>query len=146
MPIPSLVRLARRGSPSPRLLLAWLLGALLLTGLLHCPTPPHDADHGHHPSLVLAGDTSPKAESKDEPADRDAPQHSHSGASCTSLGVVPQAQGRANSPARVAVLLPPAAVVTTAAAQLMPTPDRSPERRIARPGRTTLTIVCRWRI
>jgi hypothetical protein len=142
VPIHPLVRPVRPGSPSPWRLLAWVLGALLLTGVLHCPTTPHDADHGHSPSLVTAGGTSPEAESPD----RDAPAHSHSGTLCTALGLIPQAaHGEANPSARMAVLLPLAGVATAAAELLLPAPRRS-RRRAATPGRSTLTIVCRWRI
>ncbi len=142
VPIHPLVRPVRPGSPSPWRLLAWVLGALLLTGVLHCPTSPHGADHGHSPSLTTAGAASPEAETPD----RDAPAHSHSGTLCTALGLVPQAHGAVNPSARMAVLLPLAGVATaTAADLLLPTPRRF-RRRTATPGRSTLTIVCRWRI
>ena len=128
--------------PSPRRLLAWVLGALLLTGLFHCPAVPHDGDHGHLPTLVLAGDAAPTA----EPPDPQESGHSHSDTSCTFPTLAPQAQGVSDSPARAGAPLPLTGISAIAAAGLFALKPRRRRHLIAKPGRSTLTIVCRWRI
>lgn len=144
-PVPndqSLAPPAQPARPSPRRLLAWVLGALLLTGLFHCPALPHDGDHGHLPSLVLASGTAPEVES----ALQNESGHSHGGAFCTSPGLIPQVQGGPDSPTRAGALLPATAVPAVAAVGLFALQPRRRRHRIATPGRSTLTIVCRWRI
>ncbi|GHE76197.1 hypothetical protein GCM10018771_67940 [Streptomyces cellulosae] len=139
---PSPARLAQPAAPSPRRLLAWVLGALLLTGLFHCPALSHDGDHGHLASVVLTGDAAPDAGSSLESES----EHSHSGTSCSSPTLVPQVQGGSDAPTRAGSLLSGAGVPAVAALGLSPVRRRPGRHPIATPGRSTLTIVCRWRI
>ena len=143
MPIDqSLARRDLPALPSPRRLLAWVLGALLLAGLFHCPALSHDGDHGHLPSLVLAGGAAPEAES----ALQNESGHSHGAAACTSPGLILQIHGGADSPTRAGALLPLTGVSTVVAVGLFALRFQPRGHRIATPGRSTLTIVCRWRI
>ncbi|GGL34885.1 hypothetical protein GCM10010095_20300 [Streptomyces anthocyanicus] len=135
-------RLDQPASPSPRRLLTWVLGALMLAGLFHCPALPHDEGHGHLASLVLTGDAAPDGESS--PASQS--EHSHGGTSCSSLSLAPQVQGGSDAPTRTGALLTGIGVPAVAALGLFPVRRRPGRHRIATPGRSTLTIVCRWRI
>lgn len=135
-------RLDQPALPSPRRLLAWVLGALLLAGLFHCLALPHDRDHGHQPSLVLAGGAAPEVES----ALQNESGHSHGAAACTAPGLIPQIHGGSDSLTRAGALLPLTGVSAVVAVWLSALRFRPRGHRIATPGRSTLTIVCRWRI
>lgn len=135
-------RLDQPAAPSPRRLLAWVLGALMLAGLFHCPALSHDGDHRHLASLVLTGDAAPDAESALESES----EHSHGGTSCSSPSLVPQVQGGSDAPTRAGALLSGTGVPAVASLGLFPVRRRPGRHRIATPGRSTLTIVCRWRI
>lgn len=144
-PVPIDQTVARRdlpALPSPRRFLAWVLGALLLAGLFHCPALPHDGDHGHLPSLVLAGGAAPATES----ALQNESGHSHGTAACTSPGLIPQIHGWSDSPTRAGALPPLTGTSAVVAVWLSALRFRPRGHRIATPGRSTLTIVCRWRI
>ena len=144
-PVPndqSPARLDQPSLPSPRRLLTWVLGALLLAGLFHCPAVPHDGDHGHPAALVLTGDVAPDAESS---LDSES-EHSHGGTSCSSPSLVPRVQGGSDTPTRVGAMPSGTGVPAVAALGLFPVRRRPGGHRMATPGRSTLTIVCRWRI
>ncbi|NJQ02924.1 hypothetical protein [Streptomyces zingiberis] len=134
-------RPARPVPPSPRRLLALVLGALLLTGLFHCPVLPALGHQGQLPSPTAAGGTAPHTAT----APQGEPGHSHHGAACTSPGLIPQIQGASDAPTRAAA--PPAAgaAPVVAAAGLPALRRRRRGRRTAIPGRSVLCRVCRWR-
>ncbi|MFC9292598.1 hypothetical protein ACFTWH_30390 [Streptomyces sp. NPDC057011] len=128
-------------APWPRALLACLLSGLLLAAV-HCSSYLSGDTHGH---LSLAAPAAAAAE-HEQPHAPARPLHDH-GAACTLPGLAAQAAdgGFPHPTGPVLVPLPAPAAGRSAAHAPAPAPG-SRRTRIARPGRTTLAVVCRWRI
>ncbi|MBT2481509.1 hypothetical protein [Streptomyces sp. ISL-94] len=148
-------------APWPRALLACLMSGLLLAAV-HCSSYLSGDTHGHlslgafAPTSTSAPGPAPAPASTSAPASASAdpqqhaperPRHDH-GAACTFPGLPAQAaQGEPPHPAGPVLALTPA---MTPGQPTADAPSAAPGSRrrtaIARPGRTTLTSVCRWRI
>ncbi|MFG2875409.1 hypothetical protein ACGFYU_10435 [Streptomyces sp. NPDC048337] len=130
-------------APWPRALLACLLSGLLLAAV-HCSSFLSGDTHGH-----LSLGTPAAASAADHHQQQHAParpRHDHS-AACTFPGLAAQAaHGQVPYPAGPVLAPLP---VLNAGRPTAETPSPAPgshRTHIARPGRTTLADVCRWRI
>jgi hypothetical protein len=128
-------------------LMSFVLGALLLWAFT-C-SAAHDSDahtHGHTP--VPSGHFSLTAEA----VEREMPHgpHPHHGSACAPYvvsQVLPQARQLSTDAAAFAAFAAVAAAVTAAVAVLRQATWPGTSRpRIRRTGRSTLAVVCRWRI
>ncbi|MFJ3876307.1 hypothetical protein ACIPW5_02465 [Streptomyces sp. NPDC090077] len=121
------------------MLVASLLGALLLAALA-CSSHGHTDVSSGSPAAGAALEPGPTAPA--EPLGHAHPHPGH-GASCASSDPAPTGQGPA--PLSAAPVRPSAgAGAAPAAARAAPPGTAGPAH--ARSGRSTLTIVCRWRL
>lgn len=146
-PLPQLHR-----SRSARALWLLRLPAVILGGLLLWPfvcVATHDSDSHTHGQTSVSSDHLPIAE---EAVDRETPHgpHPHPGPVCVPHGVsyvLPQATRLFTNATALSSFAGVTASVTAAvAARQQAAPHADSRCRTRRSGRSTLVVVCRWRI